>query len=96
MNFRFKIFRLLSPFFQSPIFSFELMIMAADVSSLLRILNEYKEEQLKSEEASNGKSNVLITREFLGGGCSKLGSKELDLDLQVPSGWEKRLDMAVR
>nr|XP_016479042.1 PREDICTED: uncharacterized protein LOC107800390 [Nicotiana tabacum] len=37
-------------------------------------------------------STALITRNLLGG-CSTLDSKELDLDLQVPSGWEKRLDL---
>ncbi|KAF8408641.1 hypothetical protein HHK36_004704 [Tetracentron sinense] len=65
--------------------------MAADVSSLVRILNGYKEEQVRNE-STNGKSKVLITRDLLGG-CSKFRSTELDLDLQVPNGWEKRLDM---
>ncbi|XP_059654668.1 uncharacterized protein LOC132301436 [Cornus florida] len=38
-------------------------------------------------------SRVLVTRDLLGGcGCA-LESKELDLDLQVPVGWEKRLDL---
>ncbi|XP_068655373.1 uncharacterized protein [Aristolochia californica] len=61
--------------------------MAADVSSLVRILNGYKEE-----ESSGAGKKGLITRDLLGG-CSIVGSKELDLDLQVPNGWEKRLDM---
>ncbi|KAF8380259.1 hypothetical protein HHK36_027743 [Tetracentron sinense] len=68
--------------------------MAADVSSLVRILNGYKEEQMRNE-STNGKSKVLITRDLLGG-CSKFRSKALDLDLQVPNGWEKRLDMRVQ
>ncbi|KAF8408653.1 hypothetical protein HHK36_004716 [Tetracentron sinense] len=67
--------------------------MAADVSSLVRILNGYKEEQVRNE-STNGKSKVLITRDLLGG-CSKFRSTELDLDLQVPNGWEKRLDMKI-
>ncbi|XP_010247282.1 PREDICTED: uncharacterized protein LOC104590351 [Nelumbo nucifera] len=67
--------------------------MAADVSSLVRILSGYKEEQMKSSEGSGGKPKVLITRDLLGGCSSKLGSTELDLDLQVPNGWEKRLDL---
>lgn len=43
--------------------------------------------QIKSEAKSG-----LITRDFLGG-CSGIDSKELDLDLHVPIGWEKRLDL---
>ncbi|XP_058106783.1 protein CURLY FLAG LEAF 2 [Magnolia sinica] len=66
--------------------------MAADVSSLVRILNGYKEEQHQQQMQGGGESTVLITRDLLGG-CSVIGSKELDLDLQVPNGWEKRLDL---
>jgi hypothetical protein len=71
--------------------------MAADVSSLVRLINTingYKEEQQHSNHESSpaAKSTVLMTRDLLGG-CSTLDSKELDLDLQVPSGWEKRLDL---
>ncbi|KAL2495735.1 hypothetical protein Fot_39492 [Forsythia ovata] len=62
--------------------------MAAEVSSLVRFMNGGD----SNESASAGKSTALITRDFLGG-CSTLDSKELDLDLQVPSGWEKRLDL---
>ncbi|KAK2972023.1 hypothetical protein RJ640_005043 [Escallonia rubra] len=61
--------------------------MVAEVSSLVRIMNGYKEEQQES-----GKPTALITRDLLGG-CCTLDSKELDLDLQVPTGWEKRLDL---
>lgn len=43
--------------------------------------------QIKSEAKSG-----LITRDFLGG-CFGIESKELDLDLHVPTGWEKRLDL---
>ncbi|XP_077244461.1 uncharacterized protein LOC143884666 [Tasmannia lanceolata] len=67
--------------------------MAADVSSMVRILNGYKEDQINGGGGEvNGKAKVLITRDLLGG-CSKIGAKELDLDSQVPNGWEKRLDM---
>ncbi|CAA3007635.1 Hypothetical predicted protein [Olea europaea subsp. europaea] len=62
--------------------------MATEVSSLVRLMNG----GASNESASTGKSTFPITRDFLGG-CSTLDSKELDLDLQVPSGWEKRLDL---
>lgn len=63
-----------------------LVPMAAEVGSLLRILNARKEEKLRNE------ATVLITRDLLGS-CSKAASADLDLDLQVPTGWEKRLDL---
>ncbi|RWR97086.1 putative YUP8H12R.23 protein [Cinnamomum micranthum f. kanehirae] len=60
--------------------------MAAEVGSLFHFLSGYKEDQqkIKAEDP-----NIPITRDLLG------GSKELDLDLdfQVPNGWEKRLDL---
>lgn len=63
--------------------------MAAEVGSLFHFLSGYKEDQqkIKAEDP-----NIPITRDLLG------GSKELDLDLdfQVPNGWEKRLDLKVR
>ena len=65
-----------------------LVPMAAEVGSLLRILNARKEEKLRNE------ATVLITRDLLGS-CSKAASADLDLDLQVPTGWEKRLDLKV-
>lgn len=65
--------------------------MAAEVSSLFRILNGYKEEK-QPQQIKSGEPNTPITRDLLGG-CSKNGSKELDLDLQVPNGWEKRLNL---
>ncbi|CAH9053047.1 unnamed protein product [Cuscuta epithymum] len=62
--------------------------MAADVSSLARMMSGRE-----LNESGGGKSTAPpITRDLLGGCCS-LDSKELDLDLQVPSGWEKRLDL---
>ncbi|XP_059283353.1 protein CURLY FLAG LEAF 2-like [Lycium ferocissimum] len=57
--------------------------MTAEVSSVVRIMNE---------SSSGNKSTALMTRDLLGE-CRSLDSKELDLDLQVPSGWEKRLDL---
>lgn len=63
--------------------------MAADVTSLIRIMTEYK----KDVDHDN---SDLITRDFLGGcAAAVIGSKELDLDLKVPSGWERRLDLLV-
>lgn len=67
--------------------------MAADVTSLVRIMNGYKDDQ--NESNGGGKSTVPMTRDLLGGCSSTLDSKELDLDLQVPTGWEKRLDLTV-
>ncbi|RXH86598.1 hypothetical protein DVH24_021871 [Malus domestica] len=76
--------------------------MAADVSSLFRVLSGYSDDQLLSvgSDSSGEKSTALITRDLLGGSgssSSKLpnDSQELDLDLQVPNGWEKRLDLKV-
>ena len=47
--------------------------MAANVTSLVRILGGYKDE-------------VVV--------CC-LNSQELDLDMKMPDGWEKRLDLKV-
>ncbi|KAL8462789.1 hypothetical protein ACS0TY_033708 [Phlomoides rotata] len=64
--------------------------MAADVSSLVRGVMDGGDS---NESATSGKSTApIITRDLLGGCCS-IDSKELDLDLQVPCGWEKRLDL---
>ncbi|KAB2601910.1 hypothetical protein D8674_002915 [Pyrus ussuriensis x Pyrus communis] len=74
--------------------------MAADVSSLFRVLSGYSDDQHLSvgSDSSGEESTALITRDLLGGSgssSSKLpnDSQELDLDLQVPNGWEKRLDL---
>ncbi|GLT56605.1 hypothetical protein SLA2020_296360 [Shorea laevis] len=80
--------------------------MAAEVSSLHRVLSGYKDDLNTMNESSAAKSSALITRDLLGvdgggGGCPgassmnvmKNESQELDLDLQVPSGFEKRLDL---
>uniref|UniRef100_A0A7N1A5J1 GIR1-like zinc ribbon domain-containing protein n=1 Tax=Kalanchoe fedtschenkoi TaxID=63787 RepID=A0A7N1A5J1_KALFE len=41
-----------------------------------------------------GNETPLITRDLLGESFSKIDhTQELDLDLQVPAGWEKRLDL---
>ncbi|XP_060205113.1 uncharacterized protein LOC132630605 [Lycium barbarum] len=65
--------------------------MVAEVSTLIRIMNRGGRSYM-NESSSSSKSTALITRDLLGG-CCTLDSKELDLDLQVPSGWEKRLDL---
>ncbi|CAI0450434.1 unnamed protein product [Linum tenue] len=70
--------------------------MAADVSYLIRGMSAYKDDR-----AVGGGEPSLITRDLLGGGSSSSavgGSEcnefqELDLDVQVPTGWEKRLDL---
>uniref|UniRef100_A0A2P2IVK4 GIR1-like zinc ribbon domain-containing protein n=1 Tax=Rhizophora mucronata TaxID=61149 RepID=A0A2P2IVK4_RHIMU len=69
--------------------------MAADVSTLVRILNGYKDDRTVVNEPDGGKSTALITMDLLGSsaGVTKNQSQELDLDLQVPTGWEKRLDL---
>ncbi|PHU04109.1 hypothetical protein BC332_24931 [Capsicum chinense] len=59
--------------------------MVAEVSTLIRLMNGSD-----GSNESSSKSTALITQDLLGG-C--LDSKELDLDLQVPNGWEKRLDL---
>ncbi|CAJ2659204.1 unnamed protein product [Trifolium pratense] len=71
--------------------------MATEVSSLIRVLGGggYKDEQQHrtvGNDSHGEKSTALITRDLLGG-SSSIESQELDLDLQVPSGWEKRLDL---
>ncbi|OMO55336.1 hypothetical protein CCACVL1_27307 [Corchorus capsularis] len=84
--------------------------MAADVTSLHRVLSGYKDDLTVGNESTGAKSSALITRDLLGvgdggGGVGGAGggsallfknndqSQELDLDLQVPTGWEKRLDL---
>lgn len=72
--------------------------MATEVSSLVRVLGGggYKDEQHRTvgNDSHGEKSTALITRDLLGG-SSSIESQELDLDLQVPNGWEKRLDLQV-
>ncbi|KAK1279400.1 hypothetical protein QJS04_geneDACA018875 [Acorus gramineus] len=63
--------------------------MAADVSALFRILS-------RDDGGSGGETvapkRFLVTRDLLGE-SSRGSHEELDLDLQVPLGWEKRLDL---
>ncbi|OIW08161.1 hypothetical protein TanjilG_06574 [Lupinus angustifolius] len=73
--------------------------MTAEVSSLVRIMggSGYKEDsnnqhRMVGNESNSDKSMALITRDLLGGSNS-IETQELDLDLQVPIGWEKRLDL---
>ncbi|XP_022718103.1 uncharacterized protein LOC111276623 [Durio zibethinus] len=73
--------------------------MAAEVSSMHRVLSGYKDDLTVGNESSGAKSTALITMDLLGGGGSALinikndHSQELDLNLQVPNGWEKCLDL---
>ncbi|XP_074560016.1 uncharacterized protein LOC141816082 [Curcuma longa] len=57
--------------------------MAADISSLARMLRGCEEGEGKRE---------LVTRDLLGEGAVH-GSTEVDLELRVPDGWERRLDL---
>ncbi|KAK6934711.1 hypothetical protein RJ641_034866 [Dillenia turbinata] len=70
--------------------------MATEVSSLVRVLYGSGEEQKHGGVGVDEQSKGLVTRDLLGC-CSSfsddVNSKELDLDLQVPSGFEKRLDL---
>ncbi|KAH0459596.1 hypothetical protein IEQ34_012410 [Dendrobium chrysotoxum] len=58
--------------------------MATEVTSLLRIMEE-----------AESKQRDLFTRDLLGGGGGGVAAEEsaVDLDLQVPSGWERHLDL---
>ncbi|KAK8648754.1 hypothetical protein V6N13_129497 [Hibiscus sabdariffa] len=80
--------------------------MAAVVSSLHRVLSGYKDDRMAANESDGAKPTPLITKDLFGvggggsgGGSSALFnmkndlSEELNLDVQVPSGWEKRLDL---
>ncbi|KAF5728193.1 hypothetical protein HS088_TW21G00338 [Tripterygium wilfordii] len=67
--------------------------MAEDIGSLVRVMNGYKDDRSVRNEGRDGRSTALITRDLLGCGLLKNESQELDLDLQVPNGWEKRLDL---
>ncbi|XP_010476761.1 PREDICTED: uncharacterized protein LOC104755971 [Camelina sativa] len=75
--------------------------MTADVSSLVRTLTRYKDDRTAAKDSTGPRSTVaLMTRDLLGGSsCGGRGeggddkSLELDLDLHVPNGWEKRLDL---
>ncbi|XP_054813697.1 uncharacterized protein LOC129314317 [Prosopis cineraria] len=72
--------------------------MAADVSSLVQILGGggCKDDQHRPavNDSTREKPVALITRDLLGGTSNcVVESQDLDLDLPVPSGWEKRLDL---
>ncbi|KAK4744405.1 hypothetical protein SAY87_010717 [Trapa incisa] len=60
--------------------------MVADVSTLTRYIGAAHHSVVE-------KSTAMITRDLLGGGADRIEAEELDLDLQVPLGWEKRLDL---
>ncbi|XP_040990835.1 uncharacterized protein LOC121237967 [Juglans microcarpa x Juglans regia] len=75
--------------------------MAAEVSALVCVLNGYNREDLHrlvGKDSSDEESTALITCDLLCGSSSSSysmlpESQELDLDLQVPNGWEKHLDL---
>ncbi|XP_072969445.1 uncharacterized protein [Typha angustifolia] len=58
--------------------------MAAEVSSVARVMRGIREE-------GEGKRE-LVTRDLLGGG-DLMGDREVDLEMKVPSGWERQLDL---
>ncbi|KAH0457910.1 hypothetical protein IEQ34_013225 [Dendrobium chrysotoxum] len=63
--------------------------MAADVTTIVRMMEAHREDD-------DGKRRGIVTRDLLGDAAvaAAVGSStELDLDLQVPSGWERRLDL---
>lgn len=62
-------------------------MMAAEVSRQLK-----SSTPTTSNDGKRGHGGGPITRDFLGGDFG-IESKELDLDLHVPAGWEKRLDL---
>ncbi|XP_030471586.1 uncharacterized protein LOC115689619 [Syzygium oleosum] len=71
--------------------------MAADVSSTVGYMSGFSKEEGKHVRGGGGgggneKPAALVTRDLLGG-LHEIESRELDLDLQVPAGWEKRLDL---
>ncbi|KAI3414901.1 uncharacterized protein J3R85_015702 [Psidium guajava] len=68
--------------------------MAADVSSTVGYMTGFNKEESKHVRGGGGneKPTALVTRDLLGG-LHEIESHELDLDLQVPAGWEKRLDL---
>ncbi|CAF2115030.1 unnamed protein product [Brassica napus] len=70
--------------------------MTADVSYIVRILGRYNDDRMTVKDSSGpGSSVALMTRDLLGSaGCGGDDhALELDLDLKVPNGWEKRLDL---
>ncbi|KGN44280.1 uncharacterized protein LOC101214550 [Cucumis sativus] len=67
--------------------------MAAEVSSLIRVLAGYKDDDNRTALGNGQDSTALVTRDLLGQSSNLTDSQELDLDLQVPTGWEKRLDL---
>lgn len=73
--------------------------MAADVSSTVGYMSGFSTEESKRARGGGGGGNekptALVTRDLLGG-LHEIESRDLDLDLQVPAGWEKRLDLKVR
>ncbi|KAI4366006.1 hypothetical protein MLD38_021935 [Melastoma candidum] len=68
--------------------------MAAEVGPIAGYVKGYDDDKLRRAAVVGllDKSSAPITRDLLGG-LHGIESQELDLDLQVPLGWEKRLDL---
>ncbi|XP_042375271.1 uncharacterized protein LOC121969311 [Zingiber officinale] len=58
--------------------------METDIRSLARRPGGYEEVERTRE---------LVTRDLLGNGEQVVGTAEVDLELRVPDGWERRLDL---
>lgn len=73
--------------------------MAAEVTSITGFIKIYEEDKhhrrgLGDENDHHEKSTALITQDLLSV-LHGAKSQELDLDFQVPLGWEKCLDLKV-
>lgn len=68
--------------------------MAAEVSSIARML---RGEAGKGGKAGAGKAPEMVTMDLLGGCGGDAGGEDevVDLEVKVPAGWERRLDLLV-
>ncbi|KAI5011003.1 hypothetical protein ZWY2020_013140 [Hordeum vulgare] len=66
--------------------------MAAEVSSIARML---RGEAGKGGRAGAGKAPEMVTMDLLGGCGGDAGGEDevVDLEVKVPAGWERRLDL---
>uniref|UniRef100_A0A453CYL0 Uncharacterized protein n=1 Tax=Aegilops tauschii subsp. strangulata TaxID=200361 RepID=A0A453CYL0_AEGTS len=67
--------------------------MAAEVSSIARMLRG----EAGKGRAGAGKSPEMVTMDLLGGCGGDAGGQDevVDLEVKVPAGWERRLDLLV-
>ncbi|KAI4374638.1 hypothetical protein MLD38_012609 [Melastoma candidum] len=70
--------------------------MAAEVGPIAGYVKVYGDDKHRRAAVVGllDKSSAPVTRDLLGG-LHGIESQELDLDLYVPLGWEKRLDLKV-